>query len=267
MPRNGQEKNKIVAGMTFGRLTVVSVAEIRKVACLCSCGRTTQTNKYDLLYGRTVSCGCYSLEMSKKRIEKVNWSHGKSGTYEHKHWWQMVRRCTDRSFTLYEKYGGSGILISKQWVGTGGFVNFLDHIGESPSKRHTIDRVDNSGSYIPGNVRWATPKEQSRNRSTTIMISAFGRTQCIQDWADEMKIGHSTIQRRLAGGWDHELAVSAPARSVKTVKSDARIITAFGRSQHLAAWAKETGINRKTITSRIRSGKSPEDALTPSKRK
>jgi hypothetical protein len=42
-----------------------------------------------------------------------------------------------------------------------------------------------------------------------------------------------------------------------------RIITAFNKSLHLAEWAKQTGIHRATISTRLRAGWPPEKALTP----
>lgn len=46
------------------------------------------------------------------------------------------------------------------------------------------------------------------------------------------------------------------------------VLTAFGKTQYLAQWARETGIRRETIRYRLNNGYSPEDALDPaSKRK
>lgn len=44
-----------------------------------------------------------------------------------------------------------------------GFISFLSYIGPRPSKKHSIDRINNNGNYEPGNVRWATYHDQIRN--------------------------------------------------------------------------------------------------------
>jgi hypothetical protein len=85
---------------------------------------------------------------------------------------------------MYHLYGGRGVTICPEWLGGSagkktsveGFSTFLSYIGERPSPRHTIDRVDNSRGYEPGNVRWATFAEQAKNRRSTVLVSMGGET-------------------------------------------------------------------------------------------
>src|SRR3972149_3750851 len=92
--------------------------------------------------------------------------HGLSGTPEHRAWCGMMTRCYwsqpgDRNFALYR---GAGIAVAERWHS---FLNFLADIGAKPSPKHSLDRFPNpAGDYEPGNVRWATAKEQARNWAT-----------------------------------------------------------------------------------------------------
>jgi len=94
--------------------------------------------------------------------------HGFYGNPEYKAWYDMNRRCYDLTCRDYERYGGRGITVCEQWrvgfLGVLGFLAFLSHIGERPSPKHSVDRINNERGYEPGNVRWATAKEQANNR-------------------------------------------------------------------------------------------------------
>lgn len=78
----------------------------------------------------------------------------------------MKRRCGHSDHVSYKHYGGRGIRVCDEWDDPeSGFEAFLGYIGPAPTPTHTLDRYpDNDGDYEPGNVRWATPKEQRANQ-------------------------------------------------------------------------------------------------------
>lgn len=76
-------------------------------------------------------------------------------------WRAMRMRCKVPTATAYERYGGRGITICKRWEN---FKNFLKDMGERPSKKYSLDRINNEGNYGPRNCRWASRAQQARNR-------------------------------------------------------------------------------------------------------
>ncbi len=88
-------------------------------------------------------------------------SGGMSPTYNS--WRAMIERCTREAHPRYPDYGGRGVRVYEPWRGRGGFARFLDHMGQRPPGM-TLDRKDANGHYEPGNVRWATLREQRWNR-------------------------------------------------------------------------------------------------------
>jgi hypothetical protein len=182
-------------------------------ACRCECGTVKEVNQYSLSYGTSRSCGCLKSEESSSRFTAMLTKHGKTETREYNIWQLMLKRCYDPSNHKYPDYGGRGIAVCERWRNS--FVAFLEDTGNAPSPQHSIDRFpDNDGNYEPGNTRWATPKQQARNRRSSKLVEFDGATRTIAEWAEVTGLSYDTIQQRLASGrWSIEKALTTPRMS------------------------------------------------------
>ena len=138
--------------------------------------------------------------------------HGKSHNPEfsatYKTWQMMRARCNNPNYDQYRNYGGRGIKICARWDN---FELFLVDMGKRPSLAYSIERIDNSKGYEPGNCRWATKREQQNNRRDTIFATLNGVTKPIKIWAAEFGLKYGTVDFRIHGRrWTPEEAVSIP---------------------------------------------------------
>jgi hypothetical protein len=200
-----------VIGDTYGRLTVIANADPkvdgggqpRRMALVqCECGNVLPMQLGPMRDGRTTSCGCFQRECMSE-VGKANKRHGMWNSPEHAVWRAMKDRCLN---PRCEGYGGRGITVCAEWANS--FERFYGDVGSRPSEIHSLDRVDNDGNYEPGNVRWATRKEQANNTRSNRSLTFDGRTQHVSEWATELGIPHSTIHTRLTRGETVESALS-----------------------------------------------------------
>jgi len=167
------KKLEIKQGEKLYKLQVIKETEpyispkgikLKKALFICECGNLTNVSYSSVKSGQIKSCGCL---MSKPR------KHGSAfrgkQTTEYRAWCSMKYRCLNPNSKDYYMYGAKGISIFQEWIIS--FESFLSYVGNKPSKEYSLDRINPLGNYEPGNVRWATPKEQRINQIRMKQIS------------------------------------------------------------------------------------------------
>jgi hypothetical protein len=163
-------------------------------------------------------------DKKRNRVGRIP-SHGQSRrsgrSFEYRVWSGMLSRCRNPNTKGYKYYGAKGVKVCQRWQDS--FANFLADMGNSPSRKHSIDRFPNkNGNYEPGNCRWATDVQQSRNMDRVRSITYDGRTMCITEWAEAIGISSKVLTDRLNKlHWPVEKALSTPVRKKYRPKSAA----------------------------------------------
>ena len=91
--------------------------------------------------------------------------HGLSGHKLYGTYHAMIDRCHNEKNIKYNYYGGRGIKVYDKWrEDISSFLEYVDDtLGDRP-KGYTLDRIDNSKGYEPGNLKWSNREEQNINQ-------------------------------------------------------------------------------------------------------
>lgn len=153
-------------GQKFGRLTALRLLpkgnkRRRQWLCVCDCGNQTIVSGDHLHAGDIRSCGCLRHEELVARLT----THGLSRHPLHHTWSALKGRCMNPRNAEYANYGARGISVWPPWRRsfTSFFCYIMSTLGPRPRGK-SLDRYpDMYGNYEPGNLRWATPRQQVIN--------------------------------------------------------------------------------------------------------
>ncbi len=181
----------------------------------CECGTVKEFAGAQFYNSNTRSCGCLKREMTVAR-NIAGTTHGQSHSLgirapspTYRTWMMMIQRCCNPKHQAFARYGGRGITVCDRWRES--FEAFEADVGTRPNGL-TLDRVDNSKGYEPGNCRWATRMEQNRNTRSNRMLTLDGETLCLIAWAERYSIEATTISERIKLGWSVRDAITRPKR-------------------------------------------------------
>lgn len=236
-------------GDRFGRLILTGdflkkpsgSGSVLMVAAICDCGKFGWYRIDSIRRGKTKSCGCYQSDSLKE-----NPHARKHGYYNHALYdvyRGMKERCYNQNSNRYHRYGGMGKIICDEWLkNPESFFKWA--IANGWRRGFTIERKNNDGNYEPDNCKFILDG-QARNRSTNVLLTAFGETKCIAEWVEDSRcqVTYSGLINRIGrdkAAWpDVEKAITTPpgtrGETVK-YKSENRMLFAFGEEKSLSNW-------------------------------
>jgi hypothetical protein len=132
-------------------------------------------------------------------------------------WADMKNRCNNKNHKRYADYGGRGIKVCDEW---NSYENFVRDMGLKPDGL-VLDRVDNSGNYVPVNCRWATYHDSNKNTRRNTYYTYEGKTQTIEEWAEKYDMPRSTLSSRIHSyRWPIGIALETPVGCVENMPID-----------------------------------------------
>ena len=188
--------NKDLIGKKINQLMIIELLPYmqghgRRCVARCDCGTVKEYIIDNIKRGRTVSCGCHRVEVSKAK----NYIHGESHLPLNNRWKGIKQRCYNPRCGCYKYYGARGIRMCDEWRND--YTAFRDWaLSNGYKEALQIDRIDNDGNYEPSNCRWVTPSENMLNRSDNVFLTVGNSTRTLSEWANILEMSSDTLRLR-----------------------------------------------------------------------
>jgi len=208
-------------GQKFGRWTVIPGTfswdgSNSSWACRCVCGKEKLIFTSNLVRGKSTSCGCYNIELTRARAQ----THGLSKTRIYWVWSSLVGRIQNPENCGFGNYGGRGLDVDPRWLK---FENFYGDMGQPPTNFASLERKDNNRGYWPDNVIWADRLTQANNTSASLIVEFQGRSQTLKQWCRELDLHYLTSYKRFAlRGWSAKKTLTT--RTPRPFAEDAKCV-------------------------------------------
>lgn len=164
-----------------------------------------------------------------------------SGSY--KTWRAMKQRCDNPNNKDYHNYGGRGIGYEDRWYS---FENFYLDMGARP-KGYTLERIDNDKGYSKSNCKWASIKDQNKNKRCTTKINYNGKLLTLPELSEITGISKSTLRGRIKKGLSLFEKHTGAANKKPVLRSDGTVFDSVSS----AAASVSVGIS--TVSAAIKS--------------
>ncbi len=152
---------------------------------------------------RTDSLGRQINEKSHEHLIKHGGCVNHKTTYQC--WQDMKQRCYNQKSKQYKNYGARGIAVCERWINS--FEHFFCDMGRKPDGM-SIERIDVNGMYEPSNCKWASNRDQQRNKRTVNIFEHNGLKMTMREWAKHLGIHEGTLSYRLNKGYPVDMILS-----------------------------------------------------------
>lgn len=187
----------------------------RHVEVVCDCDKIKWVRLDSLSVSK--SCGCLEV------YNKGNTQHGLNSHGLHKVWISIKQRCYCDYSNRYKNYGAVGVVMCDEWLNE--FMSFYKWgIANGWEKGLQIDKdilykKKNGGEkgliYSPEYCCFVTPKENSRNRTTSVYLEYNGEKKTLAEWSELKGLSQQTLQKRIKRGWSIDRMLTEPVKILK----------------------------------------------------
>lgn len=142
------------------------------VKCIrCNNDIIHETFHSSVIYGHYKNCICHK-QILWEQYSILYTEHGYSNHPYYHICSGIFHRCNNPKAKSYKNYGGRGIKCFWTLEQIPEMITYLETLGEKPDG-YSLDRINNDGNYEPGNLRWASRKEQAQNRGKQIRLIEY----------------------------------------------------------------------------------------------